>query len=198
MSFNKKNYLVVKNLVSKELCSFLTEYLILKKQVAKIVIDNGLIIPKYPFFGTFNDGQVKNAYSHYADIAFEILLKNLKPKIEKIIKLKLTETYSYLRIYEQGNVLERHLDRESCEISLTLNLGGDLWPIFIDPSKKKDKKGISINLKPGDVLIYRGCKLEHWRNAFKGKMCAQAFFHYNENNKNLYDGRSILGLQKGI
>jgi hypothetical protein len=28
--------------------------------------------------------------------------------------------------------LRRHKDRPSCEISTTLNLGGDPWPIFID------------------------------------------------------------------
>ena len=28
--------------------------------------------------------------------------------------------------------LKRHKDRPSCEISTTLNLGGDPWPIFID------------------------------------------------------------------
>ena len=35
-------------------------------------------------------------------------------------------------LYKQGDELKRHKDRPSCEISTTLNLGGDPWPIFID------------------------------------------------------------------
>jgi hypothetical protein len=26
--------------------------------------------------------------------------------------------------------------------------------------------GVEVNLKPGDMLIYSGCELEHWREAF--------------------------------
>ena len=58
--------------------------------------------------------------------------------MEKHTGLKLSETYSYARIYKKGDVLHRHKDRYSCEIS-TLNLGGDDWPIYLDPTGKKDK-----------------------------------------------------------
>jgi len=63
----------------------------------------------------------------------------------------------------------------------------------------KKNKEIKINLKIGDMLIYRGNELEHWRESFKGENCAQVFLHYNDKNtkdsdKNLYDKRPILGL----
>ena len=59
--------------------------------------------------------------------------------------------------------------------------------------------GIKVNLKPGDMLIYSGCDLEHWRDAFPGKDCGQVFLHYNDRTKktakaNLYDTRPFLGL----
>jgi hypothetical protein len=118
--------------------------------------------------------------------------------MEKHTGLKLTPTYSYARIYKKGDVLERHKDRFSCEISTTLNLGGDSWPIYLEPSGKKGLKGVKIDLKPGDMLIYSGCELEHWREAFKGKDCAQVFLHYNKVSKkaekNMFDGRLHLGL----
>jgi hypothetical protein len=41
------------------------------------------------------------------------------------------------------------------------------------------KKGIKVDLKQGDMLVYSGCELEHWRNKFKGKECVQVFLHYN-------------------
>lgn len=193
MSFKKNNYEIVKKAISKELSLFLTDYILLKRKVAKVIIDKGIIVPGYPLFGSFGDGQVPNAYNHYADIAMEVLLKNLKTTLEKVTKINLVETYSYMRIYSNGDELKRHKDRPSCEISTTLNLGGDPWPIFV----KSLNKEIKINLSSGDMLIYKGCELEHWRNPFKGKECVQVFLHYNQKDgkfNNLYDGRDFLGL----
>ena len=131
--------------------------------------------------------------------------------MEKHTKLKLNPTYSYARIYKQGDVLKRHKDRFSCEISTTLNLGGDSWPIYLEPKKnvgipdgKKitvstNNKGVKIDLSPGDMLVYRGMELEHWREEFQGKDCAQVFLHYNDqksndSDKNIFDKRPHLGL----
>jgi hypothetical protein len=113
--------------------------------------------------------------------------------------LKLNETYSYARIYKKGDILARHKDRYSCEISTTLNLGGDTWPIFLEPSGEEGKDGVKVVLEPGDMLIYKGMDLEHWREAFEGENCGQVFLHYNDASdknaeENKYDGRPFLGL----
>ena len=83
-------------------------------------------------YGTIQ--QVPNTYSHYSDIAMETLLQQVKPVMEKHTGIKLSSTYSYARIYKEGDVLARHKDRYSCEISTTLNLGGESWPIYLDPT----------------------------------------------------------------
>jgi hypothetical protein len=49
------------------------------------------------------------------------------------------------------------------------------------------------------MLVYKGSELEHWRESFKGKNCAQVFLHYNNLNtngakENIYDTRLHLGL----
>ena len=80
-----------------------------------------------------------------------------------------------------------------------MNLGGDLWPIFLEPSGELGKEGTKILLNPGDMLIYRGCDVEHWREPFDGDDCCQVFLHYNDVNgqfaeQNKYDGRPFLGL----
>ena len=129
----------------------------------------------------------------------ETLLEKVKPTMEKHTGLKLSPTYSYARIYKNGDVLARHKDRYSCEISTTLNLGGDKWPIYLDPTSKTGQAGIKVDLEPGDMLIYSGCELEHWREEFKGKDCGQVFLHYNKSSskkakENLYDKRPFLGL----
>jgi hypothetical protein len=199
MSFKKNKYIILKNVISKELASFVFEYFLLKRQVASTLFEEEFIPSHSIEWGTWNDPQVPNTYSHYADVAMEILLLKIKPLMEKHTKLKLKENYSYARIYKKGDILARHKDRLSCEISTTLNLGGDSWPIFLEPSGKTNKKGICISLKQGDMLVYRGCDLEHWRDPFKGNTCAQVFLHYNDiKNKNIdvtkYDGRIHLGL----
>ena len=116
----------------------------------------------------------------------ETLLLYLKPLMKKQTGLDLYESYSYARTYKRGDILKRHKDRPSCEISTTLNLGGDPWPIFIEPSNK-------IILKPGDMLIYKGCELEHWRDSFDGEVCVQVFLHYRKDKKYIYDGRPMVG-----
>ena len=131
--------------------------------------------------------------------------------MEKTTGLKLTPAYTFAMIYKHGDVLKRHKDRFSCEISTTMNLGGDPWPIYLSPNEnvgipdgkkitvESKAKGIKVDLKPGDMLVYRGCELEHWRNKFKGKEHIQAFLHYNNRKtpgakENMFDKRPHLGL----
>jgi len=196
--FNKNNYIVVRKAISKELAVFCYNYFKLKRHVFNIISNSNLKdqILIYEMWGKYNDPQVFKTYSHYSDLVMETLLMKLQNLMEKKTKLKLYPSYSYARIYKKGDELKRHKDRLSCEISTTLFLGGDEWPIFLEPSGKINKKGIKINLKLGDMLVYKGCNLEHWREIFKGNECAQVFLHYNtkKNKKNLFDNRPHLGL----
>ena len=198
MSFKKNKYTVLKNAISPEISEFVYKYFLNKRNVARFLLDQKYISPFTEYFGVWNDSQVPNTYSHYSDIAMETLLIEVKPVMEKHTGIKLSPTYSYARIYKEGDVLARHSDRYSCEISTTLNLGGDPWPIYLDPTGRKGQAGIKIDLKPGDMLIYSGCDLEHWREEFKGKDCGQVFLHYNKANsktakENYLDKRPLLG-----
>ena len=198
-NFKKNNYSIIKNAITKEMATFVYHYFLLKRLVAKTLFSNNFIPPFTSYFGTWNDPQVPETYSHYSDILMETLLVELLPTMEKETSLKLSPNYSYARIYKKGDILKRHKDRFSCEISTTLNLGGDDWPIYLEPSGKEGSKGIKVNLTPGDMLIYKGNILEHWREPFKGTNCAQVFLHYNnkdtkESDKNIFDTRPHLGL----
>ena len=199
MSFKKNKYTVLKKAISKELADFVYKYFQNKRNVASVLFDTKHISPFTQHFGVWTDSQVPNTYSNYADIVMETLLVEVKPVMEKHTKLKLSETYSYARIYKHGDILARHKDRHACEISTTLNLGGDPWPIYLDPTGKRGQAGIKVDLKPGDMLIYSGCELEHWRDEFKGDNCGQVFLHYNKANtknaeENYLDKRPLVGL----
>jgi len=162
-----KTYKIIRNALQKDVCKFLETYFLEKEKVAKLYLTTEFISRFNKEYGAFNDPQVPGAYSLYGSTAGDIILKQLKPKVEKITKTKLYETYSYMRTYNEGDELKKHKDRTSCKISTTINLGGEIWPIFIqtDPNQGSKnirdeneqiknyipgtKKGDKVILKPG-------------------------------------------------
>jgi hypothetical protein len=214
MSFNKNKYQVIRGAISKEIADIAYNYLQISAEADHWMLQNGVTHPGNKLIGNFNDAQVPNSYAKYGDRLMETLLVKTIAVMQKKTGLKLVPTYSYTRLYRNGNILKRHKDRPSCEISTTLNLGGDQWPIFIDPTgsnnvideyknihKPGAPKGVKVDLKPGDMLIYSGCDLEHWREPFEGKLCGQVFLHYNHADgrfakSNLSHKRPMLGIVK--
>jgi len=211
--FKKKKYTVIRQAISKDLASFVANYFMMQKQVYDTCRATRYISPFENIIGHYEgkDEQIPQTYSQYGNIAMETLMLKCQPEMEKVTGLKLYPAYTYARIYKKGDVLKRHKDRFSCEISTTMNLGGDDWPIYLEPDPKKggvkpgtgyvsdNTKGIKVDLKPGDMLVYSGCELEHWREKFKGKECVQVFLHYNNRKTpgakdNMFDKRPHLGL----
>jgi hypothetical protein len=196
MTFKKDRYKILRNIIPIDVANFVCDYFRLKRRVAKTLFDTTYIPKNNSDWGCWRDSQAPKAYSCYSDMAMETILFILKEKMEKETDLKLHETYSYARLYGKGDILEKHTDRFSCEVSTTLNLGGDMWPIYLKDTKGKE---IEVKLKPTDMLIYSGCELEHWRNQFEGDECIQVFLHYNDISgknaeENKYDTRPHLGL----
>ena len=217
MNFKTDKYQVIRGALSKELANFIFNYMLLQRAAVDFMMENNRVNPADPFIGTRAVEQVPGCYSKYGDWVMETLLMYMIPIMKAKTGMELIPTYSYTRLYEKGNKLKRHKDRPSCEISTTLHLGGDEWPIFIDPTgadfviygkteqdnfiKPGAPKGVQVDLKVGDMLIYSGCELEHWREPFQGNVCSQVFLHYNHAKgpyakTNLFDKRPILGVSK--
>ena len=214
MSFKEKKYIVIKKAISYELANFGFNYLLLKREAVAWMHKNNYISEFTPGFGTWKDKQIPNTFSCYSDFFMETLMMKVLPIMQQRTDMNLIPCYTYTRIYKKGDILKRHSDRPSCEISTTLHLGGDPWPIFLDPTGTKSvvdehkqiikpdaPKGISIDLEPGDMLVYSGCELEHWREPFEGDHCAQVFLHYNNidgpfGTQNKFDKRPLLGIPK--
>ena len=216
MSFKTKKYQENRGALSQELANFIFNYMMLQRDAVDFMMKYNKVNPYNPFMGTRVDKQIPGAYSKYADWVMETLLMYMIPVMKAKTGMDLVPTYSYTRLYEKGNILHRHKDRPSCEISTTLHLGGDEWPIFLDPTgadnilsgretttviKPGAPKGIQVDLKVGDMLIYSGCELEHWRDPFQGTVCSQVFLHYNHANgpfakTNMFDKRPLLGITK--
>jgi hypothetical protein len=214
MTLHKEKYKVIRNVLSKDKVKIYEDYLNTKEKACSALLKNKMINPFCKDYGWYNDTQILGAYCLYGDSLFDNLMVDLKPRMEKETGLKLTEMYTYSRIYRRGMELERHKDRGQCAISTTLNLGGDPWSIYIDTNpengvceeegkyKAGGGKGEEVLLEPGDMMIYLGCECEHWREPFFENYCPQLFIHYME-TKNLktyegyddtFDTRICLGM----
>ena len=207
------NYKVVKQAISYELANFLFNYFLMKREAVAYMYDTNITYDS-GMLGTWKDEQIPNTYSIYGDPTFDTLLMKVLPIMKKETGLEVVPTYSYARMYKRGDELKRHKDRPSCEISTTINLGGESWPIFIDTTgadnvideyknihKPNAPAGTRVDLEVGDMLVYSGCELEHWREPFEGNSCGQVFLHYNHVDgpnaaSNLFDGIPKLGLPK--
>lgn len=182
--FKDNGYSLVKNAVKAELRDVITQY--------------ALFDEMQDF--TPDGQQVPNAHSKYADPAMEAMLLHLHPLMEKETGLSLYPTYSFYRVYRKGDILTPHKDRPSCEISTTVcfNYSYDdslyTWPIIMDGNK--------VDMKPGDIVVYRGVDLEHAREEFippgEDDWHVQAFLHYVDINgpysNYKFDGRNSVGL----
>jgi hypothetical protein len=134
----------------------------------------------------FNDSQISNSFSYYAALPFEALSIQLQPLMEEITGKKLYPTYTYARIYYNGATMAIHKDRPSCEYSTTMNVSidEDPWEIWFETLTGEKK---AINLWPGDLIVYKGDTLNHWRDEYKGQRQTQAFLHYVNKHGNYRD-----------
>ena len=182
-NFEKDNYIFVKNAISKVMCNLLTNYTLMQQEHNPNV----------------QDEMVANTHAKYGDHAMEALLVNLLPVVELYTNLTLYPTYSFYRVYKPGDILKKHVDRPSCEISVSLTLGYEYesenknynWTLWAGDTE--------FEFFPGDMLIYKGLELSHWRDPFnvKSGWQSQVFLHYVDANgpysSLIHDTRPNLG-----
>jgi hypothetical protein len=178
--FAQAGYVVLRGFVPEPARAFLYEYALKSVKAGRLRI---------------GDSTMADTPNFYCDPFTDTLLELLLPRMETETGLMLFPTYSYFRVYKHGDVLKRHQDRYSCEISATLNLGrmsDEPWPIWVEV------EGVArnISLEPGDAMLYRGIEIPHWRESFSGEHSAQVFLHYVDQNGQhkdlIYDGRKSL------
>lgn len=161
------NYLYVSGFISAQEADSLAQEFFVAQQDGKLQLDSQC--PSSPAIYNFLP-------------CIKLLVKKV-PFVSELLGEDVLPTYTYGRIYTSGETLERHRDRDACEISLTLNLqqSGELWPIWI---QKPNGEEVSVNLNSGDAMMYLGCDADHWREEFKGQSCVQVFLHYVRANEN--------------
>jgi len=169
-----KKYKIIKNFISKQQAKSLG------KNFIKYCSDNSVA----------GDPQVVGSQSVHNYMPFLELLTQKVNDVSDIVGETVLPTYCYSRVYRNGNVLDNHIDRPSCEISLTVHLVGDSdWPIYIGEEEKE-----YITLSPGDAILYLGNQIHHGREVFEGNEYAQCFLHYvrskGSHSDNYFDNKN--------
>ena len=125
-----------------------------------------------PLFPTTID--MVTAHKHYAEI------------VAKITGKKVFGVFSVptIRMYRNGDILNRHVDKDVAEIALTVNIWADqVWPLYIEVASGDVRE---ILMKPGDGAIYEGRAMHHWRKKYKGKICLQQFAFLGWSMESMY------------
>jgi len=169
--FAKDGYCIIPNAVSKELCAFITHYARLKYQVSPNVYRN-------------KDDSLANIHREYGDPLMETLLQRLHGPVEQITNMQLWPSLSFYYTYTHGNLLKKHKDRDSCEVVACLCIGSDeqyakeqkYWPIYLG----LDQGDLPVCLHQGDIVLFKGKHLDHWREPYEGEWFISSIFAFVE------------------
>lgn len=115
------------------------------------------------------------------NFVFRELQKTMEAWAPTTAPLMGTSAYG-VRTYEKGSYLHLHVDTAQTHVvSGIMNVAQELdgsedWPVEI-----LDHAGVlhSVNMKPGDLLLYESARLLHGRpSPFRGRSYANVFVHY--------------------
>ena len=161
--FNETGWVKISNLAEKNLIDFISGYC---RNLSGI---KGV-----------SDEDVPNSVCVYGDFALENFAEHIKPRLELLCGKQLLRTYSYLREYGRGSRLKRHVDREACEVSVSMCVGSEVKyernPLFIEGLNHGAVREVLTSV--GESVVYMGCKCEHWREEFFEGKIRQLFMHY--------------------
>ena len=191
--FVTNGYAVARGIIEPQTCRVLAEQFRMHRRCSYFYRNAPL-----EHVRAFEDGQVPYSIPHYGFYAFEALMVEMQPAMEIVIGKKLHPCYTYARIMYAGADMKVHKDRPSCQFSTTACIDYDVkdpYPIYI---KNYAGKTSAVTLAPGDMLVYHGTDLEHWREEYTGREHIQAFLHYVDARGKYkdyrYDHRPMLGL----
>lgn len=196
--FKQTGFYVYENAISEDTVKLLkTQFEMLMNVSA---FKDGVKELNYKTITKYSDKQVPHSFPQYGHHAFESLMLVIQPKVEEVTGLTLYPCYTYARAMYEGAIMLKHKDRPSCEYSVTMCIDEDKdceYPIYMENYAGEVNE---VYLAPGDMIVYNGTELNHWRERYTGKRQIQAFLHYVDANGQYadykFDKRPILGIQK--
>ena len=192
MSLETEKYILIKNALSKDVCKLVAREFRMARDMADLVPYPN---EKFPY----KDTQVDNSFSWYSPLCFEALSDSLiKPIVENVIGELMLPTYSYARIYYNGATMARHMDRSASEYSVSCCIDVDpnyKWHLGVETIRGEK---LYVEQEVGDIILYKGNELYHWRDAYPGSEQINAFMFYVRANgprsELKFDTRPLLGM----
>lgn len=209
--FMTQGFAVIRNAIPKEILQFALD--VSKTIEAQPQMRDAIMGPERQFITTKNVpksslGKSLGNHNTPMGVAMQTYVHEV---LKKEFKLPLLPTYSYTRKYIRDAYLGVHSDRPECEVSTTICLdyksdNGKPWKIWVDNSKNwtmtdwsdkdqgywrtqgvpiRKRKSIAIELEPGDILLYQGPNVAHWRDTFMGDYSWHMFIHFYMQNGRL-------------
>ena len=202
----KDRYVVIRNLIPQDIIDYTMDVWRATEHRGDV-----LEVEEYEITTGGPDGKpvsLKKSKAGYCTPWGIALHQYVTTALQRHLDIDLRQTYSYTRSYDRGAYLGSHLDRASCEISATLCLDyktddNTPWPIWLrndenfitmdsqyvkditqnlnhrDREKNNCKK---VLLEPGDIMMYQGPNIPHWRDYLAGDYSYHIFLHwYNAN-----------------
>ena len=205
LDFIKDRYLVLKDFIPKDIITMtLDAWKVIENNPQQHELYFGDremdIIQKSP------KSSLEKSHGAYCFPPAVALHHYVRNKLRDVLNLKLRETYSYSRKYYRGAYLKAHSDRPSCEISVTLCLDyktddNTPWTLWGNSTenwilKRKDQDrlyaetqalknrdrveagSVRYDLEVGDIFVYQGPNIAHWRDYLLGSHSYHVFLHY--------------------
>ncbi len=151
-----------------------------------VVIVDGLVDPffreflesyysKVRMYSEAHFGRDWTSLNGRGDACSDSVLYSARSAVSEITGLELLPSFSAVRMFEKGDYVGSHIDGPSNEINVTLCIDRDSpWELGF----RNDKVEASVDLLPGQAVLYRGCELHHWRDKYEGNNQVQLIFGY--------------------
>jgi hypothetical protein len=212
-SLEKDGFKVIRGFIDPEYIEILQTYFDLKYRVIKEDADLRKSVSSWR-----DKGDAVDSLMLYADTLTETTSLLYGESLSQELNMNLSPTYNFLRIYEKGCILDPHIDRPACELSVTC-------PITISDEKastiyvsnyrvdylteprrrtleevKRRGDYTRVDLLPGDIMVYGGYDRYHWRETLESDYLIQFFMHFVQTDgqfaDRVFDGRPYLGFPK--
>jgi len=168
-TFREKKYAIIRNLVHPLQLRAMRRYY-------RALVAAGKV-PK-------GDSQVAERYRLHSEFVARFLHPQLSPLLSELTEESIKPSYVYFASYHESAALPRHLDREQCEFSISIQIdyspepnGATGWPLFLENTLPRAVDAVNLGL--GDGVIYKGRELAHYRHALPaGHTSTSLFLHY--------------------
>lgn len=167
--FREKRYTVLRKVLPPLFSVSLRRYL-------RSLVDAGFV--------AFATDAVATRYMLHKGIVTAYLQVQLRDLISRIVGEPINPSVNYLSCYREGSFLKRHTDRAQCEFSASMLVDfspepEDLsdWPLHLEGEDPAEAYQIDLGI--GDMVVYKGRELVHYRNVLpEGRFSTSVFLHY--------------------